>query len=92
MVYSCIVPKSRKKGAIKFSRWVGEVIRTIRKTGKYENKSDRSIDPVLMLQAVQLSLAHFEDDVKMNIKMKSNNARLRLQFGVRFVPLGNQFA
>ena len=35
-VYSCIVPRSRKPGAIKFSRWVGRVIRTVRQTGRYE--------------------------------------------------------
>ena len=43
-VYSWIVPRSRKPGAIQFSRWVGRVIRTVRQTGRYERGGVGSAD------------------------------------------------
>ena len=43
-VYSWIVPRSHKPGAIQFSRWVGRVIRTVRQTGRYERGGVGSVD------------------------------------------------
>ena len=53
-VYSWIVPRSRKPGAIKFSRWVGRVIRTVRQTGRYERDCVGETDATLQRRQLDI--------------------------------------
>ena len=43
VVYTDVIGRSTKKEARKFVRWIGETLRTIRKTGKFEMKEDENM-------------------------------------------------
>ena len=43
VVYTDVIGRSKKKEARKFVRWMGETIRTIRQTGKFEMKEDENM-------------------------------------------------
>ena len=70
VVYSRIVARSNKPAAIRFSRWVGEVIRTIRQTGEYktntfEMKTLENESLKLEMELVKFALQAFPDDERM---------------------------
>lgn len=77
VVYSVIVPKSRKPEAIKFHRWVGNVIKTIRKTGSY------SISPQLALESKRVDL----QIVELAREMFPNDARMSFLCGEKLASL-----
>ena len=84
VVYTHVVAKSTKPEAIKFQRWVGRVIRTVRQTGKYSIAEDRQFQ--LELRKVQIrerdqqmrlvTLVGSFDDIRMQTLSKELAASL----------------
>jgi prophage antirepressor-like protein len=80
LVYAFIVPKSRKPEALKFSRWVGEVIRTVRQTGRYEAPKPTVAEAIemqrLQMDMVRMTLDLFGDDDRMCFLAKERMASI----------------
>ena len=75
LVYAYIVPKSRKPGALKFARWVGKVIKTIRKTGSYTPElalENKKVD----MQIIEMTRKFFPNDQRMNFLVQEKLASL----------------
>ena len=79
LVYAFIVPKSRKPGALRFNRWVGKVIKTIRQTGSYVSgwtPQLRLEDKKADLQAIEMAIGLWPNDERMRFLAKEKMAAL----------------
>jgi prophage antirepressor-like protein len=82
LIYSYVIPRSKKPEAKKFCRWVGKVIRTIRKTGSYTPADPNEIQKLeiqsrqLDMQLCNMVATHFPNDTRMMFLMQEKLASL----------------
>ena len=82
LVYTYVIPRSKKPEAKKFCRWVGKVIRTIRKTGSYTQADPNEIQKLeiqsrqLDMQLCNMVATHFGNDTRMMFLMQEKLASL----------------
>jgi prophage antirepressor-like protein len=82
-VYSYIVSKSRKPEALKFCRWVGSVIRVVRKTGAYKisttQKESLALERFkLDIELIKFAKATFTNDARMTHLLQEKVASLMM--------------
>ena len=85
LVYTHIIPRSRKPNAKEFARWVGAVIREIRNTGTY-SVNDRQLNAEMKrlciterkneMDFVQFAYGVFGDDDRMSFLIREKAASL----------------
>lgn len=69
IVYCAIIGRSNKPAAVEFTRWMGKVIKSVRRTGRYEIESERKKIDIesrkVDLELIKLSQQMFSDDARM---------------------------